>query len=291
MLETIREFGLERLDASDEAEAIRRRLAAWCLRLAEGAELPSTAGSMAPGWITRLEAERPNLRAAITRLLKRGEAAVVLRLLAATADYWVHRYNYAEISSWANAALGGAPEASAIDRSAVHGLMVFVDSMLGDHDAAVAHAQRGLEAARAAGDAAAMGAAQYNVGLAWEHGDDDQRAAEAYAQAVTLLEAAGETGYAAWAQADWADKLVWLGDLDTAVPLLDAALERLRSEGPSWGVAMALGQRGFAALRQGDARLAARLFAQGIAAAQAVEYERASIGAVAGLAGVALSLG
>jgi hypothetical protein len=205
MLETIREFGLERLDASDEAEATRRRLAAWCLRLAEGAEPPSTAGSMAPGWITRLEAERPNLRTAITWLLERGEAAVVLRLLAATADYWVHRYNYAEISSWANAALGGAPEASAIDRSAVHGLMVFVDSMLGDHDAAVAHAKRGLQAARAAGDAAAMGAAQYNVGLAWEHGDDGQRAAEAYAQAVTLLEAAGETGCAAWAQADWAD--------------------------------------------------------------------------------------
>jgi non-specific serine/threonine protein kinase len=163
--------------------------------------------------------------------------------------------------------------------------------MLGDHDSAVAHAQEALAAARESGDAVAIGLAQDNVGVAWEHRGDGQRAAEAYAEAVPLLQDAGAHALAARAQADWADKLVWLGDLDAAVPMLDAALDRLRVAGPDWGVAMALGQRGHAALRQDDPLLAAHLFTQSIDVGREVGYERAVIGAIAGLAGVALALG
>ena len=66
MLETIREFGLERLDVGRETEKMQRRHAEFYARLAEEAEpaflrmLPAQAT-----WLLRLEAEHANLRAAL----------------------------------------------------------------------------------------------------------------------------------------------------------------------------------------------------------------------------------
>ena len=54
---------------------------------------------------------------------------------------------------------------------------------------------------------------------------------------------------------------------------------------------MALGERAHAARMQGDQVLAARLFAESIAVAAEIGSERILLGAVAGLAGVALALG
>jgi predicted ATPase len=54
MLETVREFGLEQLEESGTGEETRRRLAAWCLALAEAAQPDLIGGSMQPQWVIRL---------------------------------------------------------------------------------------------------------------------------------------------------------------------------------------------------------------------------------------------
>ena len=58
-----------------------------------------------------------------------------------------------------------------------------------------------------------------------------------------------------------------------------------------WGIALTLGERAHAARMQGDQTLAARLFAESIAVAEEIGVARIIMGAVAGLAGVALALG
>ena len=72
MLETVREFGQERLEASGEGEATRDRLAAWCLALVEQFEPALCGGNIAPAGVARLDEELPNLRAAVTWLLDAG---------------------------------------------------------------------------------------------------------------------------------------------------------------------------------------------------------------------------
>ena len=91
MLETVREFGLEQLEESGIGEETRRRLAAWCLALAEAAQPDLIGGSMQPHWVIRLDDELPNLRAAVTWLLERKEGRTALRLLTAAEDYWSQR--------------------------------------------------------------------------------------------------------------------------------------------------------------------------------------------------------
>ncbi len=65
MLETIREYGLECLVASEEMEFTRRAHALYYLALAEEAEPePGLVGSLQVVWLERLEREHDNLRAA-----------------------------------------------------------------------------------------------------------------------------------------------------------------------------------------------------------------------------------
>ena len=110
MLETVREFGLEQLEESGTSEETRRRLAAWCLALAEAAQPDLIGGSMQPHWVIRLDDELPNLRAAVTWLLERKEGRTALRLLTAAEDYWSQRRpNSMELCRWLTAALAAAP--------------------------------------------------------------------------------------------------------------------------------------------------------------------------------------
>src|SRR5690349_11666585 len=81
MLETVRAFALERLAASDEADATRQRHAAWCLSLAEAAEPEFRVGTHKRRWGARLTDELANVRSAVAWFLATGHAPQGLRLL------------------------------------------------------------------------------------------------------------------------------------------------------------------------------------------------------------------
>jgi predicted ATPase/DNA-binding NarL/FixJ family response regulator len=290
LLETVREFGLEQLEAAGDAEAICERHAAWYLGLAEAAGVEMW-GQNQSWWLGRLNADVPNLRAAVTWLLEHGNAAAVLRLLGASGEFWINYYFYAELERWLEAALAAAPDAPAVDRSAAHAVIGQSAAFAGNPELAASHAQRALEAAHQSGDPFALGQAHMTVGIAREHGGDVAGSAVAYADAIPAFEAAGRASLAAYASAEVADKLVWQGELAAAVPMLDEALATLRHDSSDVHLAMALGQRGHAALQQEDLAVAARSFRESIALAQTADYTRAILGAVAGLAGVALRQG
>jgi predicted ATPase/class 3 adenylate cyclase len=292
MLETVREFGLEQLEGSGTGEETRRRLAAWCLALTEAAQPPLIGGTMQPHWVLRLDDELINLRAAITWLLEREEGQIALRLLAAAEDYWSQRRpNIIELCRWLTAALAEAPEAPATDRTVAHYLLALVNSILGNEDVAAMHVDRLSSAAQESGEPAALGLAQYGVGMFWEFHGNGERAAAALSEAIPLLQAAGNDVLAAWAQADLADILIWRGDLEAGIPMLDEALARLRQLRSGWLITLVLNQRGHAALAEGNHAHAAGCFTESITVARASQQTRAIRGAVHGLAGVALALG
>ncbi len=79
MLETIREYGWECLEALGEAEITQRAHAAYFLALAEEAE-PRLIGPGMRSWLERLQREHKNLRAALTWLGEHNEWEAALRL-------------------------------------------------------------------------------------------------------------------------------------------------------------------------------------------------------------------
>jgi predicted ATPase len=92
LLETIRQYGLEKLEEGGEAGQMRGRHAAWFLSLAERAE-SELKGHQQVVWLARLEREHDNLRVAMRWLLEEGETDTAVRLAWALWLFWrVHGY-------------------------------------------------------------------------------------------------------------------------------------------------------------------------------------------------------
>lgn len=87
MLETVREFGLERLAETGELAALREAHAAWCLALAEEAA-PRLGGAEQGLWLDQLEAEHDNLRAALRWWQEQETAERGLQLATALMRFW-----------------------------------------------------------------------------------------------------------------------------------------------------------------------------------------------------------
>ena len=109
MPETIREYGLERLEMSGEAEMLRHSHADYYVALAEEGEK----GITGPGiveWLDRLEAEHDNLQAVLEWAIERGEGEWALRLTGALWHFW-HAHGYLNDGTrWSEEALRSAGE-------------------------------------------------------------------------------------------------------------------------------------------------------------------------------------
>jgi len=151
MLETVREFALACLVASDEEQAIRRRQAVYFTALAE-ASVPHLRSGDQRIWLDRLEREHDNMRAALAWALERGDAETALRLCGALALFWRTRGHLSEGRRWCAQAqaLGGVtpPDARA---DALYGHAILAHWQ-GDYDAAETLYQASLALRRSAGD-------------------------------------------------------------------------------------------------------------------------------------------
>jgi predicted ATPase/DNA-binding XRE family transcriptional regulator len=106
MLETIREYALERLESTEEAEIVRQQHGAYYLDLVERAD------PVQKFWLERLEMEHDNLRAALRWMIERGDAGKALRLCGDAWRFWQLHGHLREGLAWLNLALGIRLESS-----------------------------------------------------------------------------------------------------------------------------------------------------------------------------------
>jgi predicted ATPase/DNA-binding CsgD family transcriptional regulator len=197
MLETLREFAAERLEASGEAGALACRHAAYYAGLAERAA-PALHGPAQREWFDRLERERDNLRAALRWSAETAEAAagapeagpatagLGLRLGQALFWFWLIRGPRHEGLPWLRRLLA-LPETAvpAAARAWTCHYAAVLSALVSGFDAAVARPlyEEALARARATGQPALVAEAQNGLGhTAWAAGD--------YARARRHLEAA-----------------------------------------------------------------------------------------------------
>ncbi|MEV7562360.1 BTAD domain-containing putative transcriptional regulator [Streptomyces sp. NPDC089795] len=100
MLETIRAYGLERLEEAGERESLRRAHAAYFTGLARAADPLRRAEQLE--WLGRLTAEHDNLAAALRGAITAGDARAAVALVAAAGWYWWlggHKADGAELAA------------------------------------------------------------------------------------------------------------------------------------------------------------------------------------------------
>jgi predicted ATPase/class 3 adenylate cyclase len=99
LLYVIREFALELLEASGEAEALQQAHAHWCLQLAQEAE-PHMRGPQARQWLDRVEREHDNVRAALGWARASHQTTFTIQMAVALDDYWYSRGHIVEGLAW-----------------------------------------------------------------------------------------------------------------------------------------------------------------------------------------------
>ncbi len=146
-LETVRAYARARCIAAGEHTAVRARHGRYFVALAEVAA-SRLAGPEQDAWVARLDAERDNLRAALDRADRDGDAASGQRLCAALWRHWLHRSHVAEGLTRAERALREASaEPTPARAMALFGLGAMLSST-GDEQAAIPWLRQGIEAYR-----------------------------------------------------------------------------------------------------------------------------------------------
>jgi non-specific serine/threonine protein kinase len=118
LLETIREYGLERLEQHWERQDVSRRHAAYFLTRAEAAPNPLD-GRQQVHWLDTLEAEHDNLRSAL-RWAVEHDVETALRLAGALGIMWFVRGYLSEGRRWLELVLARGSAASTAARAKAH---------------------------------------------------------------------------------------------------------------------------------------------------------------------------
>jgi predicted ATPase len=164
VLETIRVYALERLEASGELDRIRRRHFDFFLALAEEAKKDLELGLRA-NWLTHLELEHDNCRAALQWARERDEPRLELRLAAALSRFWYARSHWDEGRRRVAGALGRDREAPAELRGHALRWAALMAYRQGDLDAARAFAEEAAAGHRATGDIGGLASAVNMLGV------------------------------------------------------------------------------------------------------------------------------
>jgi predicted ATPase/DNA-binding CsgD family transcriptional regulator len=245
MLETIREYAMDRLVEAGEAEAAQARHAGYFAAFAETAE-KELRGPAQAEWLDKLQADRDNLRAALAWSTQHdgetrsGRIEYGLRIAGALAQFWQIYGPLSEGREWLETVLK-VPEG------------------------------HGITAARAK--------ALFSAGWLALFQGDYSVAAEHCGESLTINRQLGDDWNATWALNGLGRAMEATGELDRATALYEESLAIRRTMGNQWGVGGSLNNLGRVAMRQGELERAAGLFEEGLAVFREVG-DKGSMGAL-----------
>jgi non-specific serine/threonine protein kinase len=296
MLEVVREFGLEQLDANDETARVGQVHADYFLALAE-ASWAGLVGADPSPTLARRSREHDNIRPALEWLFAGGGDAGP-RLAASLSRFWSARNHYAEGRQWLEQALA----ATARQRTALRAKLLtgygHLAQMQRDRHASLPRFEESLEIARELGDRTLVAAANVGIGIASTDFGDFARARACYEEVLEIARETGDErlafhalnnlGEVARGERDWAaarafyeealsheakEASEWAGNAHVnlgAVAYYESrydempdhfgkSLDAFRRAGDDHGVAMALSGFGAYAASTGEFERAARL--------------------------------
>jgi predicted ATPase/class 3 adenylate cyclase len=173
ILETIREYGLERLSASGEMEMVRKAHAAYFLTQVERGD-QDLSSSKYEAWLDQMEQEHDNLRAAMQWSLEQPEARkeIALRLGGGLRPFWYNRGYLSEGLDFLERALAQSDEVEAAVRARALYAAARLYEVLGEYDRAEPLLIKSLALYRELGDMARIGHSLHlQADIAWRRGN------------------------------------------------------------------------------------------------------------------------
>jgi len=266
MLETIREYAHEQLQASNEIEATRRIHAAYFLALAETAE-PALTGPRQTVWLTRLEAEHDNLRAVLSWATACEEAETALRLAGSLWRFWQMHGHVREGRRWLAAALALPTQDAPAARGKVLNAAGVLSFQQGEYTASGALHLEDLGLRRTLRDERGIAQALNNLGVVARNDGDIAAARAFHEESLAIRRALGDRWGIAQALNNLGVVARMQGDLTRAEALHGESLAIRRELGDERGMVVALIYHGLVARAREDHAAACAWYAEGLATA------------------------
>jgi len=263
LLETIREYALERLAERGDGPAVRRRHAGFYLPLAEEAE-PALLGPQQLRWLRRLDAELDNLRAALTWATEDGEAEVGLRIGAALWRYWQLRGSATEGRERLERLLGRRG-GSKLARAMAQAMVASLALVQADHEAVRRFGDLSLPVLRGLEDDRTVACVLGVLGTSALAFGDGDRARALTEEGLAVSRRTGDLMTETRARYNVGVVLAWRGELDEAESLVEESVRVARQLEDVRNVASWLTSLGGIAVARGDHARARPLFEESLA--------------------------
>ncbi len=265
MLETIREYALEKLEVSGEDALTKRAHAAYCLVLAEE-EVTEQSGAEGAEWLERFALEHDNFRAGLEWLTETGDAEWGLRLGAALFRFWEMREYLAEgrdrlgkLLKLAGAAAPTKARARALFAAGV------LAGEQGDYAAADALIKENLDIARQLRDTQGVAVSLNALAVHARDQGDLGFARSLFEESLALWRELDDSKAVARSLSNLANVVKLQSDYPRARSLYAECLSIFKQLGDRTGVAWSMNYQGDVARDQGDSAAARTLYEQGLA--------------------------
>jgi predicted ATPase len=266
MLEVVREYALDRLEAGGESEAMRHNHAAHFLAFAEEAE-PQLQGARQAEWLNRLEEEHDNLRAALLWSLA-NDAATAACLAAAIRYFWNFQGYFTEGLKLSEAILKLGNKVPTAARWKILSMAGNLARFQGDYETAQKMYEEGLTEGRAANHLPQISLSCRGLGgLALERGDYGA-ARRFFEEALAVARESNDQFGIARSLNMFGDLARIEGDDAAARPLLEEALAICRQLGNQYAIGNFLNNLAAAEFGEGDYTAAYSHFAESLTMAQ-----------------------
>ena len=265
MLETIREYALEKLEASGRQALTKRAHAAYCLVLAEE-EATEQSGAEGAEWLERFALEHDNFRAALEWLTETGDAEWGLRLGTALFRFWEMREYLAEgrdrLGKLLKLAGAAAPTKARMRALFAAGVLAGEQGDYASADALISESQ---DIAQQLGDKTGVAVSLNALAVFARDRGDVAVAHVLFEASLALWRELGDQKAVARALSNLANVVKLQGDYARARSLYAECLSIFQGLGDRTGVAWSLNYQGDVARDQGDSAAAQTLYEQGLA--------------------------
>ena len=268
MLETVRQYGLERLVEAGESEDVRARHLAYFMRLGE--ESYREKFTREEYWGARLTSEIDNLRAAAS-FARDHDAEQYLTFVGAIAYFLWGRSHIQEAREYVQDALGMV-SAEPVRRSyarALRGQAIFA-AMVGDTRHAMELNERSLAMWRELGDIVEMGHTLATLGWAHFFANEEEKAYQTFEELLRVAEQVGDPVYVNQAKVALGQVLVALSRVDEARAVANEVIEFSRKAGDKRGEHSGYHYLADCAVMEDDHRTSLGLYRKSLALAEAI---------------------
>jgi predicted ATPase/DNA-binding SARP family transcriptional activator len=285
MLDTVREYAVERLEEADDRDVVHRRHAEYHVAAAEAAEHERAAES-GPAW-QRLVDEQDNFRAALDWSIAVGDVELELRLVSALAYFWFVRGHLSEGLDRLERALSrGAGAPAPLRARALFGAATIARSV-GDYARMRGLTEESLALHRSLGDLPGIARSLDRLSVAVSHLGDHDRGIELGQESAAIYRALGDDHGLAITLNNLGSLFLSVGEVEAAEASLEEALAVFEHLGLRYRLSGALVNLALAAYLCDRHADALRLYRRVVAMTLELEYDEMLI---YGLGGVAATL-